>query len=446
MRDILLALVIVMLWIKTLRRAEFGAYLWAWLSLMNPHKLTFGFAYSVPWALTTALVTLVSMLFSKSRQPLPRSGGVVALLMLWGWMTITSMTSINPPEMVWERWVVMSKIYLMLLVTLMLLRGRKQIETLVWVVIVSIGYFGFKGGIFTVLTGGGYRVYGPPGSGLEENNSLAVALIALLPLMYYLRHVASQRWLRYFLTFAMACLGFAILGSQSRGALLGGAVMAFMLGLKSKYPVRFSIALVAVITIGVSFMPDSWTERMNTIREYDSEGSAMSRIYTWTTLWNVAVDRPLVGAGFRADTTELFARYAPTGERFASFQGSSWVAHSIYLQALGEHGFVGLILYVWIWVWLWFTAGRTAKQAERLPELKTWVPMLMRMCQVSTVGFCVGGAFLSLMTADLPYYVLCFVILCQCAVRDQLRQAKTSPDTVGQGVGGNPLPSPKGSI
>lgn len=442
MRDIALSLVIVYLLIRTLRQAEYGAYLWAWLSLMNPHKLTFGFAYNLPWAQASALATLVSMLYSKSRRPLPASGGVILLLMLWGWMTFTSIVTINPPAIVWERWVIMTKIYLMVLVTLMLVRGRQQIDTLVWVVVVSIGYFGVKGGIFTVLTGGGNKVFGPPGSSLEENNALAVALIGLLPLMYYLRHVATNKWVRHGLAFSMVCLAFSILGSQSRGALLGASVMAFMLGLKSKYPVRSSIALVVVAAVAVSFMPDSWTERMNTIQTYEGEASAMSRIYTWTTLWNVAMDRPLVGAGFRADTLDLFLRYAPTDERFAAFQGTAWVAHSVYLQALGEHGFIGLAIYLAIWFWVWFAARRIARQAASLPELQTWVPMLMRMCQVSTLGFCTGAAFLSLMAADLPYYVMCFVVLADCAVKDQLRQmAHQNSPTTDSSRGGNGGPA-----
>ena len=429
MRDILLTVIVLVLLVRTLRRPETGAYLWAWLSLMNPHRMSYGFALSVPWAYATAVVTLASMLFSKSRKPLPLNGGTVGLLVLWGWMTLTSAVSINPTDMVWERWTFVSKIYVMLLATLMVIRGRKQTDTLVWVVVASIAFFGFKGGIFTIATGGAYRVWGPPGSMVEENNSLAVALIIVLPLLYYLRHVATNRWLRHFLVLTMVLVGAAILGSQSRGALVGLLVMVFVLGTKTKYPVRFSMVLLTIVAIGIAFMPDTWSSRMDTIQNFGEDSSAMSRLYTWHTLWNVAVDRPLVGAGFRADTTALFARYAPTGQQYAIFQGASWVAHSIYFQALGEHGFVGLLLYLFLWVWVWVTSSRLSKQAEKLSEVDAWVPMLLRMCQVSTAGFCAGGAFLSLMNFDLPFYILAFVTLCQCAVKDRLLQAQAPAPT-----------------
>lgn len=153
----------------------------------------------------------------------------------------------------------------------------------------------------------------------------------------------------------------------------------------------------------------------------------MSRIYTWETMWNVAVSRPLVGAGFRADTLEIFMAFAPTDAKYEAFQGKAWVAHSIYMQALGEHGFVGLFLFLLIWAWVWVTCSQLARQTSQIDGLKHWVPVLMRMCQVSTIGYCAGGAFLSLMNLDLPYYILLVVTLVKCAVRDHLAEAARLP-------------------
>ena len=421
MRDILLTLIILVLLFKALRKAEYGAYTWAWLSLMNPHKLTYGFAYALPWAQAAAIATLVSLLFSRSRKPLPLNGGVVLMLLLWAWMTITSGFSINNPDQVWDRWLFVSKIYLMLVVTLMALRGRQQTNTLIWVVVLSIAYFGIKGGLFTLLTGGSYRVWGPAESMLEENNSLAVGLTVVLPLVYYMSQTLPKRWMRWILLGCMVLIGASILGSQSRGALLALLAMGLTLGAKSKHSLRVSLVTLSLLGVGVAFMPESWYLRMDSIQNYAQDDSAMSRLYTWRTLWNVALDRPLVGSGFRADNIALFARYAPTDAYYESVRGTFWVAHSIYFQALGEHGFVGLVAYLAIWAWVWFAASRVAKRARTLPDASEWVPLLVTMCQVSTVGFLVGGAFLSLMNLDLPFYILAFVTLAQCAVTDESR-------------------------
>lgn len=423
MRDLLLSLVVAGLLPVALVRPVAGAYLWAWLSIMNPHQLAYGFARSVPWAMLAALVTLVGFLFTRDKRALPNNGGTVLLGMLIVWFCVTSYFSINDPDAVWERWTFAMKILLMLVVTLMLLRGRRQIDLLIIVIVFSVGFFGFKGGIWTIITGGSSRVWGPPGGMLQGNNELAVALVTQLPWMYYLMHaVARRRWVKYFAILSMVLCTLAILGTQSRGALLALLAMAWLLGLKGKYPVRTTFGLAALLAAAIVFMPSSWTDRMETIQTYEEDSSAMSRIHTWKTLWNVAIDRPLVGAGFRADNPALYQKYA-SEESAAALGGMAYVAHSIYFQALGEHGFVGLFLYCGLGVWIWWKAGRLARATENDAEFGQWVPLLMKMTQVSIVGFAVGGAFLSLMLLDLPYYILGVVILTDATVNESRRSA-----------------------
>ncbi|MEY4412994.1 MAG: hypothetical protein RIQ53_287 [Pseudomonadota bacterium] len=437
MRDIALSLIISWMLLVSLKRPEIGAYLWAWLSLMNPHRMTYGFAHDLPWAMIAALFGLMGALFSRHKS-MPRSAGVWLLALLWAWMSLTSLTSINPGDAVLERWIFVSKIMLMFFVALLVVQGRSQIEVLVAVVAVSLAFFGVKGGIFTVATGGSYRVWGPPDSMMEENNALAVSLIIVLPFVYYFWSVTTRRWLRLALPWAMLFMGASILGSQSRGALVGVLAMSIFLGLKSKHPVRFSLVLGALLVLLIAFMPDSWSERMSTISNHQEDASATQRFYAWISMWNVAVDRPLVGAGFRADNLALYAVYGPTDPKYEVAFGTPWVAHSIYFQALGEHGFVGLGLFLLIWAWVWRAAGRTAREASTVPELADWVPVLMRMCQVSTIGFLVGGAFLSLMNLDLPYYIVIFVILCQREVqraRGPATRAVNASAIAGAGAG-----------
>ncbi len=441
MRDVALTLIIICLLVQSVRRADYGVYLWAWLSLMNPHRMTYGFAFDLPWSQMAAVAGLVGLLLSKQKS-LPRSGGVAILALLWAWMTLTSVTSINPADLVWERWIFVSKIIVMFFVAMMVLRGRQHIMVLVAVVTFSVGFFGFKGGIFTILSGGNYRVWGPPDSMMEENNALAVSLVTILPLVYYLWYTASNKWVRRAMPVVMLCIGASIFGSQSRGALLAMLAMSVFLGLKSKYPLRFSLLLVVAIALAFSFMPESWHERMSTIQNNADDTSAQTRIYAWHTMWNVALDRPLVGAGFEANNLSIFTLYAPSDPSFAGSHGVGWTAHSIYFQALGEHGFVGLLIYLCMWLWVWWTASRVAKQAQSLPDLQPWVPLLMRMCQVSTIGFCVGGAFLSLMNLDLPYYIVIFVVLAQNEVKEHLARQRTAavakPNSMASAVPSHP--------
>jgi len=419
MRDLLLTAFIVGLIPLILRTPRYGAYAWAWLSLMNPHRATWGFARNFPFAYTVALSTLIGFLFSKERKPFPVTPITVVYLSFWIWMTFTCLFAMNTPDIVLDRWIFVSKIHLMIIVTLMLIRGREQIEGLVWVVTASIGFYGVKGGIWTVLTGGGRgRVWGPPESMIADNNGLALAIVVLVPFVYYLYQVNSRRIIRWGLAFSGIAMCFSVLGSQSRGAFLSLIAMSFMLAMKGKRPFLMSFLLVAVLSIAIMSMPERWTSRMETIQTYKLDNSAMSRITTWKTLWNLAVDRPVVGGGFRTDNALVFSLYAPP-----DWDGSVLVAHSIYFEVLGEHGFPGLFLYLGLFALSWSRAGKLARLTRTDSDISAWVPLLMRMVQVSLVGFAVGGAFLSLAHFDLPYYILSFVILVDVTVRESMKSS-----------------------
>lgn len=417
MRDILLTLFLSGGLLFALRRPDIGVCLWAWVSTMNPHALTYGFARGVPWAQIVALVVLFAFLTTPSRRHgLPWSTGLGLLIALVAWMSLTSVVSINTPTEVWDRWVFVMKIFVMLFLTLAVLRGRTEIERLIWVVALSVAFFGIKGGLWTVVTGGGGRVWGPPGGMIAGNNELGVALVMVTPWMYYLFATASRRWVKLALGTGMVFMAFGVLGTQSRGALLALVAMAFVLGLKGKSPWRSSIALTMLVLIAIAFMPDSWNQRMDTIQTYRDDTSAMSRLWTWQTMWNLAVDRPFVGGGFRSDSAIVFSLYSPIEGR-EIFSQDVYVAHSIYFQALGEHGFPGLFLYLGLGLWTWFAAARLSRQTVNDPEFGAWVPLLMRMCQTALIGFAVGGAFLSLMNLDVPFYIPAVVMLTQATVK-----------------------------
>ncbi len=428
MRDVLLTLIVAALLPMAFKRPWVGALMFAWVSIMNPHKLTWGFANGFPFAQLIAIVTLTGFLFARrERKPFPMTGLTAVYMSLMVWMSVTSIFALGVPDWVLGRWIFVMKIHLMVLVTLMLIRDRKHIELLVWVVVASVAYYGVKGGLGTIVTGGSIRVWGAPGGMIEDNNALAVALVMMMPLMFYLMQTSTRQWVKLSIGASLFFMAFAVLGTQSRGALLALLAMASLLGLKSKHPVRACLAIGVAVLLGIAFMPDSWSNRMDTIKSYQSDTSAMSRIYTWITLWNLSLDRPFVGGGFGTDTLNVFRRYAPTEAPYNAFTGTVWVAHSIYLQALGEHGYVGLILYLMLGFMTWRMAARTIQCAEGDPQFSDWVPLLMRMSQVSLMGFAAGGAFLSLMHLDVTFYIMAIVVVTDATVREAQKARLKSP-------------------
>ena len=211
---------------------------------------------------------------------------------------------------------------------------------------------------------------------------------------------------------AIASCAFSILGTHSRGAFLAIGVAALFLGFKSGRPILTTALLVIGLAGAAMFMPDNWTIRMGTIETYENDASAVSRLQTWEAIWNMAIDRPIFGAGFDFPSSQLFETY------FRSTYFGVFAPHSIYFQVLGEHGFVGLALYLALGVSIWRRGRKLALECMGQPDLE-WVPILMRMVQVSLLVFATGGAFLGLLHYDLPYYLAAIVVLVEVAIADE---------------------------
>jgi len=413
-RDLLVTLLVfgAIPWI--FMRPHIGALVYTWLGLMNPHRLTWGFAYAFPFSIVVALVTVVSMLISREQKRLPWSGTLIVWLLFVLWLNVTTYFALVPVDAMAE-WDRAMKIQLMVLVTLLLMQGKQRINAFTWVIVISLGFYGVKGGIFAALTGGQYLVRGPMDSFIAENNTLALALIMTMPLMRYLMVVAKHRLVRMGLLGAMILTTISIVSSHSRGALLAGATILVFLVLKSRHKVRFLIAVALLLPAILMWMPDAWFDRMGTISEYQQDASAMGRINAWWFALNVAQDHPITGGGFGVFSEEHFLTYAPNPLDFHD-------AHSIYFEVLGEQGFVGLGLFLLLGLLALRSCTWVIRIARDRADL-AWARDLAAMLQVSLIGYGTGGAFLGLAYYDLYYDLVALVILLHYQVREQLKIA-----------------------
>jgi probable O-glycosylation ligase (exosortase A-associated) len=388
---------------------------------MNPHRLSWGFAFDFPFAQVTAIVTLLGFLFSRDRRFIWNAVTIIWVLLV-AWMSFTTLFALDPVEGAagWEK---MIKVQLFSFLTVALIYTRERILALVWVVAMSLGFFGLKGGLYVIRTGGDNLVWGPPGSFIQGNNELALALIMALPLLWYLYTQYRQQAVRLLLGAIIIMSIAAVLGSHSRGAALAGAAMLGMLWLKSSHKLALGLAGVAVLPVLLLVMPASYFERVQTITTWEEDGSAMGRIRAWRAATDIAMQSP-VGVGFNGIIEPAYRQYAPAVAAEIDELGITRFqdAHSIYFKMLGEHGFVGLLLYVTLGFFAYFAASRLAREAEGSADL-AWVPPLARMLQVSIIGFAAGGAFLGLAHFDLIYCLVALVLGLQIAVRDAARTA-----------------------
>ena len=90
---------------------------------------------------------------------------------------------------------------------MILMNSRVRVHSLIWVIVICIGYFGTWGGVLGVITGvitgGSHKLIGPPQSPIEDNNHPALAMVITIPLMNYLRIHSENKLVRLGLLGAM---------------------------------------------------------------------------------------------------------------------------------------------------------------------------------------------------------------------------------------------------
>lgn len=415
MRDIALALLIFGMLPFVLTRPYVGLLVWSWLGYMNPHRLCYGFAVSFPWVQMIAIATLASWLFSKESKKIPWSAVSVLLAVFLLWTGLTTFHAMVP-DSAWATWQEFAKVLVMVFVTLILVNGRERMHWLVWMIVVSLGFYGVKGGLFTILRGGVNHVLGPPNSFIADNNALALALCMTLPLMRYLQLHSSWKLVRLGLALGMLLTGVAILGTYSRGGLIGLAVVAGALFLKSRRRLTVVLVIVAVGAIAYHFMPPEWTARMGTLQQARETSSGESRIQSWQFSANVAIHHPLLGGGFNVYES------APMWERYGPEDAIPRAVHSIYFRVLGEQAFPGLAIFLALLLVSWRNCSRVRTRTCDVPDMR-WAFDMASMLQVSLVAFMAAGAFLPMSYFDLSYQLMALsaVLAAFCAQQIQER-------------------------
>lgn len=400
--------------------------MWFWLSLMNPHRLTWGYAYQLHVALIVGGATLVAWLFSRESKRPPSTPLTYTLAAFTFWVSFSTIFALVPAD-AFQKWQEIIKILGMTFVTMCIVNSRERIYQLVWVIAISLGFYGFRGGIFGLLTGGNYRVWGPPDSFIADNNQLALALIMTLPLLNYLRLMAMRRWVQLGLLSAIGFTIISILCSYSRGAFLSLIITLVALWLKTRHRLVTALATLGVLACALFWLPASWYDRMNTITNYEHDSSAQGRLTAWSFAIKLAVNHPLVGGGLEVNSDKsVYQRYEGNLERFQNF-------HSIYFQVLAENGFIGLGLFLLLISSSLATARWIIRRTRDRPDL-AWANLLAGSIQVSIVGYCVAGAFLNLGFYDL-YYALIAVLASTRAVvakevASQRRISSNSPEEI----------------
>jgi probable O-glycosylation ligase (exosortase A-associated) len=390
---------------------------WTWISYFSPHQFTWGFTRVLPVGLLIVVPTLLGLPFTRQHRLPPLTSETLLLLLLWFWFLVTT-TNVHFSPVFVHHWadtehklLTVSKILLMVFVSLMLVIDSRRLRMWYWVTAGIFAFFALKSAVFGVLTGGQYKVFGPPDSMIADNNDFGLAMNIALPMFVCLARTETSQRLRWAFRVAIPMGIIAVVLTYSRGAMLGLAVLLLLWAAKSRYKVLGVAGLLVTLLAVFAYAPQAWMKRMETLRTApQTDASAQSRLRSWKFAIELARDHPLFGGGFETFTLPLYAQYGID---------DTHGPHSIYFQMLADHGVPGLLLFLTLIASCWWSC-RLLIRRFRGHESLNYLAEYARMLQLSLAGFLVSGAFLGRAYFDLFYQLVATVIILKSLARREL--------------------------
>jgi putative inorganic carbon (HCO3(-)) transporter len=425
-RDLLLTVIITGLVPVSLFRPWYGILGWFWISYFVPQSFAWSFGRSLPVAMLVGGATLVGFGLStdRERRALPGTPQVILLSLFIVHITVTTMLAYDP-ELAWGKWSWVTKELLMTFVMMCLFQDRLRLRCLYMVPAVSLGFWGLKGAIWVLRTGGGSRVYGPSLSFWGDNNTVGLTLSMALPLLLYLSREESHPWRKRMLRILFGASIISIIFTYSRGAFLALVTLLAILIWRSPWRLRFAVVAVIGAILFAALAPEQLIRRFDSIRAQESaetrDDSARGRIEAWTTSWNIATAHPFAGEGFRALWNDAI---------WNTYFGYNYLAvrdtHSVYFEVLSEHGFVGFGLYVSVLVATLLALAEVRRRWRGHPE-HGYLSYYAEMTQLSLYPFLVAGTFLSFAYFDLLFLLVGTSSVLQALSRQAEQAAAAAP-------------------
>jgi probable O-glycosylation ligase (exosortase A-associated) len=323
-----------------------------------------------------AIAAILGLVLSHDRQSPFSSTTMILLILLWVWTLITTLLA-HHPEAAWQHWIAWSKIVLMTVVAVCLINNQLKLQAFVWILVLSIGFYSIKGGLFVLASGGNYLVIGPSASALSGNNEIARAFIMTLPLMIFLALHSAKRLTRLALWAGSGLTVLALVGTSSRGAFVAFLAMIVVAWLRSQYKLQALLVSAVVIAAGFYVLPEerlaSTRDRYATIEDYSEDNSFQGRVAVWNEALKIVKNNPITGGGFNVFDLSL-----------------GKASHNSYIEAAGEHGIVGFVLYILIVLSVIVHLSSVVKACRYDPQL-FWARDLARLMQLSFVGYLVGS-------------------------------------------------------
>jgi probable O-glycosylation ligase (exosortase A-associated) len=391
-----------------LRRPFLLVLAYVYVDVVVPQRLTYWLLNAVPVSLIMFLLAFGAWALADDKRDLRISARQALLFVLLVYCGVTTSTADFPIDAAakWD-WVWKALVFAIFLP--LTLTTKLRIEALLLFMVLAASSVIVTGGIKTLASGGGYGVLNlmsDQNNGLYEASTLSAVAVAIIPVVLWLAKYGTifapdWRVRGYAAALIFACLLIPI-GTQARTGLVCIGVLGVLMLRHTKRRMLY-LAMVGVgLAVAIPNLPESYTTRMETIKGYQADSSASTRVAVWTWTLDYVRDNPF-GGGFDAYRgNELrIEKTATTGsEAQAEITNSveydkARAYHSAYFEMLGEQGWPGLILWLAIHVGGLFSMERLRARTKRDDD-RAWMSSLAGALLQAHIVYLVGALFVGI--------------------------------------------------
>ncbi len=424
MRDIFFLIFLAAMFLIALKRPFLFVLTYAYIDIVSPQRLSYFLLNSIPISLIAFAGAFGGWLLIDNKRDSRLSWRQLLMVALLVWCAYTT-THADFPIDAQAKWAWVWKSLVFAIFLPLTLRTRLRIEALALVMVLCASTIIVTGGIKTIISGGGYgelNLMVEDNSGLYEGSTISMVAIAIIPLILWLsKHGTIFRPSRLVTFYAVALCGACLLipiGTVTRTGLLCIILLGALLLWRSKKRLQYGLGIAALALVAIPFLPTSFTERMGTIKNYQGDQSASTRVEVWKWTLDYVETHPM-GGGFDAYRANKFEYDALRTEGIGNDkrivkehiieEGRAY--HSAYFEMLGEQGYPGFMLWALIHLLSFVSTHRVYRlYTKRGREDEAWVAPLALALQQGHLIYLLGAAFVGIAYQPFVFMLLALQI------------------------------------
>jgi len=381
-----------------------------WVDTLMPQDISYDFLVGKPISFIMALLFIISFVVNIRKNSFPRKVYPLFILVVFlSWITLTTYYA-EFQQQAWFKHNIAYKTILVALFFPFVLNSRLKLEALILTIVISVAYYTSIGGVRTLLGQAGYGTYlvltRALNSGIAETSTMSMVSIMVLPLIFYLLKVSMlQETSKLFKPILLVIAALSLvtcIGTYARTGLIALAVLIFIVFIKAINKFMPIVIIGLSVILLLAFTPQDWKDRMGTIEKSEQDASAFGRIVVWRWTIDYAKEHPWLGGGFDAYLANAgqLNRYVSDDVTMTFNRAKAF--HSIYFEVLGEHGYIGLALFIIIL----FSSFRLNRQIVKEMSADEWLRSMAKTVNAVLVIYCICGNFIAVAFSPWPYYLL----------------------------------------